>query len=120
MPPFQKLSKFDRLNFLYKIITKEGISIDFHPNWAQAQMLNDVKNRNLILKCRQIGSTTFWSLYLLDIALSEPNSFCGIIAYKMDIAKDIFRRIINAILSLPIQLQNYVFLMVPVSQSVPL
>ena len=91
----KQLTQFDRIAYTYKIITKEGKSVDFRPNWAQLQMLTEREHRNLVLKCRQIGSTTFWSLYLLDTALFHPNSFCGIIAYKMDAAQDIFRRIVK-------------------------
>lgn len=89
------LNQNDRLSYSYKIINKNGQSIDFCPNWAQRTMLYNREHRNLILKCRQIGSTTFWALYLLDVALYFPNSYCGIIAYKMDAAQDIFRRIIK-------------------------
>lgn len=99
--------KVDRLNTFYKIINKEGQSIRFECNWAQKEMLENMKHRNLILKCRQIGSTTFWCIYLLDMCLFAKNLSCGIIAHSLSASQDIFKRIIkHAVENIPWQIKN--------------
>lgn len=44
-----------------------------------------------MLKCRQIGITTFFSILLLDKVLWEDNVQCGVIAQTLDDASNIFK-----------------------------
>ena len=86
----------------YRIINKKGQDVLFTPNWAQMILLKEMHNRNIILKARQLGSTTFWCIYLLNKALFQPNTKIGIISYSLQSAHDIFAKIIkHAIRTLP-------------------
>lgn len=90
------------LNNLYRIVDKEGKDIPFKMNWAQEDMFHNMHNRNIILKARQLGSTTFWCLYFLNKAIFSPNKRLGIISYNLSSAHDIFGKIIkHAIKTLP-------------------
>ncbi|MDN5938134.1 MAG: hypothetical protein L0H83_05675, partial [Salinisphaera sp.] len=60
-------------------------------NWAQRELLDRFWHRNLVLKVRQIGITTFYCLLELDTALFSPGTSVGIIAHTKDDAKKIFR-----------------------------
>ncbi|MFA7122260.1 MAG: terminase [Bacilli bacterium] len=80
-----------RLNNLYWITTKEGRVIPFRLNWAQEALLDQLHKRNVILKARQLGYTTFIDLFILDAALFNKNLRCGIIAHHRDDARVIFR-----------------------------
>jgi len=80
-----------RLSNLYKIKTKSGEILTFQPNWAQQALLEDLHYLNLILKARQLGVTTFFSLLFLDTCLYNDNIHAAIIADNKDTAKEIFR-----------------------------
>lgn len=80
-----------RLSHLYKIKDKHGTVVTFQPNWAQMQLLADLHYLNLILKARQLGVTTFFSILFLDTCLYNDNVHAAIIADNKDTAKEIFR-----------------------------
>lgn len=80
-----------RLSNLYKITSEEGQTVQFRPNGAQLRLLDDLHNRNIILKARQLGFTTLCCLIYLDAAIFCPNTRAGVIAHKLDDAKVIFR-----------------------------
>lgn len=82
--------------YLYKIMIKgddseESLVLPFIPNDPQLDLLNNLHNRNLILKARQLGFTTLIAIYFLDCALFRSNVRAGIIAQSEDVAKTIFR-----------------------------
>lgn len=83
------------MNNLYFIIDKNGKKVKFQLNWAQKIMFEEMHTRNLVLKARQLGSTTFWSIYFLDLCLFHKNQNCGIISYNLESAHHIFKRIIR-------------------------
>ena len=78
-----------RLENLYKIKTKQGTVETFKLNSAQKFMLNNMWYFTLILKTRQIGSTTFWVIFLLDQCLFIPNTKVGVIAHTQPDAQEI-------------------------------
>lgn len=85
-----------RLHNLYKIMVKEdeddeGLVLTFKPNRAQRRLMKRLHYRNLILKARQLGFTTFICILFLDYCLFTPNVRAGIIAHTDDAAKTIFR-----------------------------
>lgn len=84
-----------RLNNLYRIVDRDSNSIPFHLNKVQIDVLNKMHNRNLILKARQLGMSTFAVLYLLDEVLFTPNLAAGIVSYSLEHAQHIFKRIIG-------------------------
>lgn len=81
---------------LYKIMIKgdggeESLVLPFIPNESQLKLLNNLHNRNLILKARQLGFTTLIAIYFLDCALFRDNVRAGIQAQSEEVAKTIFR-----------------------------
>ena len=80
-----------RLNNLYKIVNKEGKPVRFKLNSSQEQLYWDLWYRNVILKARQRGFTTFLDIYALDCCLFNRDFSAGIIAHNLEDAKKIFR-----------------------------
>ena len=81
-----------RLNNLYHIRPKEGSSlIPFRLNWSQKELYNNIWNRVVVLKARQLGVTTFFAVLFLDDCLFNPNREAGIIADTRENAEEIFR-----------------------------
>ncbi len=85
-----------RLCNLYWILDRDGNKVRFTPNWAQQKLMEDWHYRNIILKSRQIGFTTFIQLVFLDLVLFNSNIRCGTIAQDRDTAKTIFQDKIKA------------------------
>jgi len=104
--------KWFRLNVLYKIKTKAGVKdaeatsndedqaetgkeiarvVFFKPNTAQRERYIQGFNRDIILKARQLGFTTFEMIDSLDDCLFIRNFNAGCIAHRLPSAKDIFR-----------------------------
>lgn len=82
-----------RLNHLYYIKTKSQGIIRFKMNWAQEYLFENLHTRNNILKARQLGMSTFTSLYILDSCLFTPNYEAGIVDKTDDDAKEKLRKI---------------------------
>ncbi len=80
-----------RLSNLYFILDRDGNKVRFEPNWAQQRLMDEWSYRNIILKSRQIGFTSFVQLLFLDLILFNSNMRCGTIAQDRDTAKAIFQ-----------------------------
>ena len=102
-----------RLNNLYRIINKEGQSIPFKLNPVQETVLDGMHTRNVLLKARQLGASTFSVLYILDETLFNSNVSSGIVSYSRDHAEHIFRKIIGHALD---SLSPVIKQLIPVSQ----
>src|SRR5690606_20222853 len=83
------------LENLYRIITKEAESIPFRLNAVQKDVLRNLHSRNLILKARQLGMSTFAVLYLVDSVIFTENLAAGIVSYSLEHAQHIFKKIIG-------------------------
>lgn len=83
--------KWFRLNTLYHIKNKEGKKVLFEPNAEQEAFYVGYHGRDIILKARQLGFTTFKMLSDLDDCLFTPNHSAGCICHNLEDAKDIFR-----------------------------
>lgn len=79
-----------RLSNLYWITDRDGKKVKFTPNWAQQRLMEEWHYRNIILKSRQIGFSTFIQLVMLDTILFNANIHCGTIAQDRDTARAIF------------------------------
>lgn len=102
-------SKAWRLNNLYRIVDRDSNSIPFRLNSVQNDVLGNLHTRNLILKARQLGMSTFAVLYLLDSVLWQHNISAGIVSYSLEHAQHIFKKIIgHALDTFPKKLQPYV------------
>ena len=101
------LSQTWRLNNLYRIIDRDANSIPFRLNSVQKDVLENIHNRNLILKARQLGMSTFAVLYLLDTTLFSENLSSGIVSYSLEHAQHIFKKIIgHALDTLPSEIKG--------------
>jgi hypothetical protein len=81
-----------RLNNLYTVETKRGEVVRFEMNAAQAKLLAQAHNRNIIPKARQLGFTTFIMLMMLDACLFNSNTRCAVIAHDKDAAGELFEQ----------------------------
>lgn len=72
-------STTNRLNYLYHILDKDGRRRRFRMNAEQRHLHEHVAKRNLILKARQLGFSTYIALRMLDACLFTPNFKAGII-----------------------------------------
>ncbi len=90
-----------RLDNLYFIIDKDGKKVRFRRKLAQLQLWKNIWYRNVILKGRQIGFSTFIAIIILDRCLFHPNTTCGIIDYNIDDAKKKLAKIKYAYENLP-------------------
>ena len=96
-----------RLNNLYHIINKYGKDQIFKFNEAQADFFKNKSNRNIILKARQLGFSTFIQIYMLDCALFNSNMRCDVITYSKDISSTIFNsKIKYAYDKLPLEIKE--------------
>jgi hypothetical protein len=80
-----------RLNNLYVIRDERGRKIPFKLNEAQNYLLDNMWYMSLVVKARQLGITTFYTIFYLDQILFSENKIAGIIAHKEDDMKKIFR-----------------------------
>lgn len=79
-----------RVNHFYKIRDKNKNLITFKRNRAQEHFGNNAHTRNIILKSRQLGFTTYEAMDMLDDVLFQHNFDGLFIAQDLDVAKDVF------------------------------
>lgn len=72
-----------RLNNLYVIKDKDANIVQFQMNDVQEELIEELWFRNLVLKSRQHGITTFACVLALDTALFGSNQNCGLVFHKM-------------------------------------
>ncbi len=84
------LDKTWRVSHLYKITTKDNKLIQFKPNRAQEHFQQNRHTRNIILKSRQLGFTTFEAIDTLDDVLFNKNFEALFIAHDLESALKIF------------------------------
>jgi hypothetical protein len=84
-----------RMNNLYRIVDKQGNSIPFKLNPVQQVVLRGMHNRNICLKARQLGMSTFSVLSILDDTIFNDNLSSGIVSYSLDHAQHIFKKILG-------------------------
>lgn len=85
------LSKKERLQNLYYIIDKNGNKVPFTLNWAQEILCNNMWYQMLVLKARQLGITSFFSISFLDDCFWMSDTASGIIAHRKEDAEKIFK-----------------------------
>lgn len=84
------LNKEYRINNLYKIKDKYKQLVTFRPNRMQKHFNEHKHTRNILLKSRQLGATTFEIIDTLDDVLFNRNFDALFIAHGLEPAKDIF------------------------------
>lgn len=90
-----------RMNHLYKIKTKNKTLSVFKRNLAQQNYVARKKNKNLILKARQLGFTTECLLDFFDDTITNPNTNTAIIAHKQDKVVKMFEMVKRAYDNMP-------------------
>ena len=83
-------SRLWRLHNLYTIKDKRAELVKFVPNEEQRYLLHNMHSRNVILKVRQLGITTFWLIFMLDSVLFYPGVETGCIAHHREDAQELF------------------------------
>lgn len=83
--------KWFRLNTLYHIKDKSGQKVLFTPNQEQETFYLNQHCRDIILKARQLGFTTFKMISDLDDCLFIENFSAGCICHNLESAKDIYQ-----------------------------
>ena len=79
-----------RMSHLYKIVDKKANRIVFKKNKSQRHFDKNKTNRNIILKSRRLGFTTYEALDSLDDTLFKRNFTSLFTAHTIDDAKIIF------------------------------
>jgi len=98
-----------RLNNLYKIVNKYGMVETFHLNAVQLDIYKNLWYRNIILKSRQHGVTTFFAILYLDICLFNDDIGCGIVCHVEDAANEILNNKLKfAYKHLPQEIQDQI------------
>jgi hypothetical protein len=80
-----------RLNNLYYVVDKNGHRVKFEFNLFQKELFDNLHYHNVILKARQLGISTFCSLFMLDRCIFNSNIRAGTVAHDLPSAKGIFR-----------------------------
>lgn len=96
-----------RLNNLYTVINEQGELVRFKLRPAQMQLMSKLHYKNILLKARQLGFTTFICIFLLDYALFNRNKMVGILAHTQTDAAVIFRKVKVAWDNFPAELKKY-------------
>lgn len=80
-----------RLDNLYTVKNEYGLIVPFKLRWVQQHFFDNAHNREIILKARQQGFSTFIDLWMLDECLWRRNVRAGIVADTLDNAKNLLR-----------------------------
>lgn len=96
-----------RLNNLYWVINEDGELIKFKMRPAQEYLLKNLHYKNIILKARQLGFTTFICLFMLDYAVFNKTKQLGIVAHTQNDATIIFRKVKTAWDNFPQAIKEY-------------
>lgn len=96
-----------RLNNLYTVINEAGELVKFQLRSAQNFLLDNLHYKNIILKARQLGFTTFICIFLLDYALFNQNKSIGVIGPTVTDTGVIFRKIKISWENFPKELKEY-------------
>lgn len=98
-----------RLNNLYYIRDEKGRKVQFKLNSAQEWLVDNMWYMSLVVKARQLGITTFYTIFYLDQILFSENKIAGIIAHRQEDMKRIFRgKILFAMQNMHPWMQQYI------------
>lgn len=82
-----------RIRNLYHITNKDGVKVVFTPNSAQCELEANTWYKNIILKARQLGISTYLCLLFLDRCIFNSNMSAGIIAHTREDSEQLFKRV---------------------------
>ena len=96
-----------RVENLYYIIDKKGNKLKFKKNETQILFCSNAWNKNIILKARQEGITTYECIDSLDDVLFNNRFNAGIIAQDQETQISIFKKILFAWENIKPSLKEY-------------
>ena len=91
---------------LLKIRAKSGNEENFVPNRAQRQIAARWGRRNIVLKARQMGTTTYIAARFFVDTITHPGTLTVQVAHDQQAAEDIFRMVHRFQANLPKRLQK--------------
>jgi hypothetical protein len=89
------LDKDFRLSSLYKIVDQTANLVRFQLNKAQQHFHKHKAKRNIILKSRRLGFTTYSAIDMLDNTLFNPNFNALFISYDEASSTEVFDKLID-------------------------
>ncbi len=89
-------NQYWRMTNLYKIADKEMRTITFRHNRAQKDFESKRTGRDIILKARQLGFSTYCLIYYLDQVIWTENCWVAVIAHERDALEKLFAKILFA------------------------
>lgn len=84
-----------RMSHLYKIIDEKGELVTFNPNPVQQDFIKNRHTRNIILKSRRLGFTTYSAIDMMDNTLFNKNWNSLFLSYDDASSKKVFDEIIK-------------------------
>ncbi len=76
---------------LLKVRDKQGRLVALEPNAAQAEFSRRCSRRNIVLKARQLGITTWVAARFFVSAITQPGTVTVQVAHNQESAEEIFR-----------------------------
>lgn len=93
LPTLEQLcDKRWRLENLYWITDKSGNEVKFNLNWAQEELYHNMWYKVIILKARQLGITTYFTINYLDDCFWYKNVAAGIVTHRREDSEEIFKK----------------------------
>ena len=86
---------------LLKIRDREGNLVELHPNRAQTAYEGHCRGRNIVVKARQVGITTWIAARFFISTITQPGTLSVQVAHNQDSAEEIFRIVHRFLENLP-------------------
>lgn len=106
-PPLCRSTVRDYLiGALLKIRNKSGELVPLHPNQTQAEFSKRAGRRNIVLKARQLGITTWIAARFFINTITRPGTVTVQVAHDLNSAEEIFRIVHRFLANLPKRLRE--------------
>lgn len=80
-----------RLNNVYHVINEKAQKVKFKFRFVQDQLFSNLHKRNIVLKARKFGITTFMNIFMTDLTVFRKNVACGMIGHNKDFSAQMYR-----------------------------
>jgi hypothetical protein len=94
------------MRWLLKIRDKDGVLAPLAPNQAQAEFEQRATRRNIVLKARQLGMTTYIAARFFLQTITRPGTLSVQVAHDQHSAEEIFRIVHRFLENLPERLRE--------------
>lgn len=106
MPRFRALVWNRAIRWLLKIRDKHGNVVPLVANYAQAEFARNATGRDLVLKARQLGFTTWIAARYFILTVTHPGTVTVLVAHDQRAAEEIFRIVHRFVEYLPNRLRQ--------------